>query len=931
MEEKSVEESDESEEEAIKKTVAERRKQIEKRLSADRSIPASAQKKEIKEEIITIKRTSLIDDTRARHEEEILLQKPIDNSYKSTVIPETVVKLKTTVLKDTVAKDEFEKELQDKFKATLKNVEEFEHKSQVLTAEKVDTSAKIVDEITKEDFKEMLPKDDEKPKQDEKKPESDGDDDDDDNAPKPKERAPIPAKRISISREAAIDEGAVVVSESIRNVQERISSFETKSTESSKRTSTSSSKQWSEELDVLIAQKGQLEQVEEKLMDQQAPKWGEEDETMPQQKEIEAAPKWSEEDEILSQQKELEALDKQIDSEVAAEKWSEEQQILAEQKELEALEKKFEAESAALETAEKWSEEEQIRAQQKELEALEKKFQAESAASEITEKWSEEEQILSEQKELEALDKKFQAESAASEITEKWSEEEQILAQQKELEALEKKFQSETATEKTQLLEKFESKFQDIQSEVVSKVEEKTTSFTSKGESFAESFKSAATKFDGLGDTFRQEVKEFSTQSSETKTFVDQKVDKIVTEIRDSEIVSETKESLQQSKASVDQAAQAHAKETVISSEEPKPQIQEAFTKESFESVREETVSKDLSGTLKESVEKTKTEIETGVRQGEEVIAEKMSEIGEEFRRVEETPTVKPGEKPSIVETMSKTVTQEVTSKIPVLSKRASPEEAPVAKEEPVKEPEVKQFVETIVEDAQAAIKQVDSTASKIPRFDSSKTAPAKVEPAAAKSPEPEVTFSKIPVFKDRKVSEQFSSDSCETVIMQKTLREQDSLLKSDSDERPLEATVEEAEISSREVKEVLSFTTIDETVLNELITEDQRAVTPDDFIDEIIEEAHDTVQQLQQQTDGTAYSLELSKDEEGRTKCLEMLMRNSTKKPSKNYISSADAQEKSPHPIPEYVTERHLQDEADDDDDEQEHEQWQGRCINPP
>jgi hypothetical protein len=104
---------------------------IEKRLSAERQIPASTQKKEIVEEIITIKRQSLIDDTRAKHEEEILMQKPIDNSYKtSTNLPDPVVKLKTTHLKDgsDVSKKEFDKELQDKFKTTLKDVENFEHK-----------------------------------------------------------------------------------------------------------------------------------------------------------------------------------------------------------------------------------------------------------------------------------------------------------------------------------------------------------------------------------------------------------------------------------------------------------------------------------------------------------------------------------------------------------------------------------------------------------------------------------------------------------------------------------------------------------------------------------------------------------------------------------------------------------------------------------
>lgn len=127
-EEKAVEES-ESDSETSPKPVAQRREKIVKRLSAERQIPASNQKKEIVEEIITIKRQSLIDDTRAKHEDEILMQKPIDNSYKSTVVPETITKLKTTTLDSSnVDKSDFDKELQDKFQKTLGDVEKFEHK-----------------------------------------------------------------------------------------------------------------------------------------------------------------------------------------------------------------------------------------------------------------------------------------------------------------------------------------------------------------------------------------------------------------------------------------------------------------------------------------------------------------------------------------------------------------------------------------------------------------------------------------------------------------------------------------------------------------------------------------------------------------------------------------------------------------------------------
>lgn len=126
-EEKAIESEDE--EEAAKRTVAERREKIEKRLSGEQKAAPSNQKKEIVEEIITIKRQSLIDDARAKHEDEILMQKPIDNSYKSTVVPEQVVKLKTTSHdSSSVDKSDFDKELQDKFTKTLGDVDKFEHK-----------------------------------------------------------------------------------------------------------------------------------------------------------------------------------------------------------------------------------------------------------------------------------------------------------------------------------------------------------------------------------------------------------------------------------------------------------------------------------------------------------------------------------------------------------------------------------------------------------------------------------------------------------------------------------------------------------------------------------------------------------------------------------------------------------------------------------
>lgn len=127
-EEKAIE-SEEDEIEAAKRTVAERREKIEKRLSGEQKGAPSNQKKEIVEEIITIKRQSLIDDARAKHEDEILMQKPTDNSYKSAVVPEQVVKLKTTSHdSSSIDKSDFEKELQDKFQKTLGDVDKFEHK-----------------------------------------------------------------------------------------------------------------------------------------------------------------------------------------------------------------------------------------------------------------------------------------------------------------------------------------------------------------------------------------------------------------------------------------------------------------------------------------------------------------------------------------------------------------------------------------------------------------------------------------------------------------------------------------------------------------------------------------------------------------------------------------------------------------------------------
>jgi ribosomal protein L31 len=125
--EEKVVESDEDE--ATKRSVAEVREKIQKRLSGEQKFIPSNQQKEIVEEIITIKRQSMIEDKVAQLEDDFLMQKPVDNSYKSAVLPEQVIKMKTTSHDSTaVDKHEFEKELQDKFSKTLGDVEKFEHK-----------------------------------------------------------------------------------------------------------------------------------------------------------------------------------------------------------------------------------------------------------------------------------------------------------------------------------------------------------------------------------------------------------------------------------------------------------------------------------------------------------------------------------------------------------------------------------------------------------------------------------------------------------------------------------------------------------------------------------------------------------------------------------------------------------------------------------
>lgn len=146
-EEKIIEGSEsEEEDETVKRTVAERRTQIEKRLSVERQIPASTQKKEIVEEITTIKRQSLIEDKKAIHEEEIILQTPVDNVIKSIGIAEPILKLKTGETQSTtveISKEVFERELKDKMKVTVKSVDSDFDDDLLLDKEPNKTDSKI--------------------------------------------------------------------------------------------------------------------------------------------------------------------------------------------------------------------------------------------------------------------------------------------------------------------------------------------------------------------------------------------------------------------------------------------------------------------------------------------------------------------------------------------------------------------------------------------------------------------------------------------------------------------------------------------------------------------------------------------------------------------------------------------------------------------
>ncbi|XP_049532943.1 ankyrin-3-like isoform X1 [Anopheles darlingi] len=854
VEEKSVvEESEESEEELVKKTVAERRKQIEKRLSADRSIPASAQKKEIVEEIISIKRQSVIDDTRARHEEEILMQKPIDNTYKSTTMPEPVVKLKTAVVKDgpTVRKDEFDQELQDRFKSTLKNVEEFEHKSQVLehtmvsdvTQQIHSTAPRVVEELKKpteeqplpelvELRQKIVPSFEELPC-----------------PPVARERAPIPAKRTSLTKEEP-EEFMSVIEESIKDVKQRISSFETKTKTETLHDSKQSSKEtggahesWIEE------HRKELKQaVEERAA------------TMREH---------FDDDVIASEQTFSQAHTVEETSKVTS--------------------------SQQHETTVK----EQIKLQ--------------------TVSFAHEEDSFSDEPTSEG----FVAHADGT----KWQD------QDSEPSSL-----SEGLRQVHQVRTTEESFSQQFKSETVSKVEETVTKMGATVDTTS-AIAALATLLHGteaplnLDKDDRAVVREeFVARSAESSSVIDRKIESIVREQHDAEPVVERHDVQRDVREISDKMAGAMMKETLLLDDGTIPVLSstEAYTVESFDGLTSETMHKDASGMVAELRGKTFSSIETGVCEGEEEVSEKIVEKEEKMRRKEEKVVTQTPDVPAITETVSRTISQEITSKIPVASKKGSPEskEPPTKPEKtetkeqhkPSVEPSAALKCESISfeERDQGVTELVDSSVSKIPRFDSSKPAAKLPDVAPIKSPEPDSNnLSKIPILKDRKVSEQFSSDSCETVIMQKSHIEQSDqplLHKADSDERSSEradvAALAVATVSTQEEdEEVMQATIASERGhdLTEIITTDNRAVTPDDFIDEIIEEAHDKVQQLQSAEATLGTTLDLSHSEEEQF-------------------------DKSGYRMPEYVSDarstgRYYETEPfDDEGDQEDQEKWKGR-----
>lgn len=101
-----MEKSDEEEEEAFDKPVSERREKIEKRLSIERKIPASSQRREIVQEITTIKQQSLVEDKIAEVQQKVQEQeKSTDEPVKTATTDVTVTPGTKTVSKVIQVKD----------------------------------------------------------------------------------------------------------------------------------------------------------------------------------------------------------------------------------------------------------------------------------------------------------------------------------------------------------------------------------------------------------------------------------------------------------------------------------------------------------------------------------------------------------------------------------------------------------------------------------------------------------------------------------------------------------------------------------------------------------------------------------------------------------------------------------------------------------
>lgn len=112
------------EEENFKKTVSERRNIIEKRLSVDRTIPASSQRVEIVQEITSIKRQSLVEDKVAEVEEK---QKLIQDPTKPAAAEKRTVS-ETTALPATAQREELALQKTEKVEEEQTDSLEVEHK-----------------------------------------------------------------------------------------------------------------------------------------------------------------------------------------------------------------------------------------------------------------------------------------------------------------------------------------------------------------------------------------------------------------------------------------------------------------------------------------------------------------------------------------------------------------------------------------------------------------------------------------------------------------------------------------------------------------------------------------------------------------------------------------------------------------------------------